>query len=112
MTAKVKEQQSETVQAKATKQPACKKPIREAVKRKPASKDRKRIKVPVRKQDIILKLLKRSKGVRMQDLQKATGWKAHSIRAALTGLRRKGVPVERQKGKDGVSRYSLAGEKE
>jgi len=34
----------------------------------------------------ILKLLRRPKGASIAQLQKATDWQAHNIRAALTGL--------------------------
>jgi len=43
----------------------------------------------------ILKLLGRPKGASIAQLQKATDWQAHSIRAALTGLRKKGHEIER-----------------
>jgi hypothetical protein len=57
----------------------------------------------------ILKLLRRPKGVSIAQLQKATDWQAHSIRAALTGLRKKGHEIERS-GKDrkGVAVYRMA----
>jgi len=43
----------------------------------------------------ILKLLQRPKGASIAQLQNATDWQAHSIRAALTGLRKKGHEIER-----------------
>jgi len=45
----------------------------------------------------------------MAQLQKATDWQAHSIRAALTGLRKKGHEIERS-GKDrkGGTVYRMA----
>ena len=57
----------------------------------------------------ILKLLGRPKGASIAQLQKATDWQAHSIRAALTGLRKKGHEIERS-GKDGkgVTVYRMA----
>ncbi len=57
----------------------------------------------------ILKLLRRPKGTSMAQLQKATDWQAHSIRAALTGLRKKGHEIERS-GKDrkGATVYRMA----
>jgi hypothetical protein len=87
-------------------------PVKVAPRQAFSSGARKPVKPSPKKPDIILKLVKRSKGARMQDLQKATGWQPHSIRAALTGLRKKGIQIERQKGKDGISRYSLAGDPE
>ncbi len=57
----------------------------------------------------ILKLLRRPKGTSIAQLQKATDWQAHSIRAALTGLRKKGHEIERG-GKDrkGATVYRIA----
>ena len=55
----------------------------------------------------ILKFLRRPKGASIAELQKATGWKAHSVRAALTGLRKKGHDVQRGKGTKGVTTYRL-----
>ena len=43
----------------------------------------------------ILKLLGRPKGASIAQLRKATDWQARSIRAALTGLRKKGHEIER-----------------
>jgi len=59
------------------------------------------------KQAKIEGLLRRSAGATIAQLTKATSWQAHSIRAALTGLRKKGHEVVRSKGKDGVTRYRL-----
>lgn len=56
----------------------------------------------------ILKLLRRPKGASIAQLQNATEWQAHSIRAAMTGLRKKGHEIERS-GKDrkGVTVYRM-----
>ncbi len=40
-------------------------------------------------------------------LQKVTGWQSHSIRAALTGLRRKGHAIERSKSTKGDTVYRI-----
>ena len=42
------------------------------------------------KTDAVLKLLGRQQGATVAQLQKATGWQPHSVRAALTGLRQEG----------------------
>lgn len=55
----------------------------------------------------ILKLLSRPKGASIMELQKAVGWKDHSIRAALTGLRKKGLDVQRDKNAKGVTVYRV-----
>ena len=62
------------------------------------------------KASTILDLLKRPKGATVADLQKATGWQEHSVRAALTGLRKKGNEVVRAKDDAGATRYRIAGE--
>ena len=61
--------------------------------------------------ETILKLLRRPSGVGIAQLQKATGWQTHSVRAALTGLRKKGHSIERGTDAKGVTRYRIAGER-
>ena len=61
--------------------------------------------------ETILKLLRRPNGAIITQLQKATGWKPHSVRATLTGLRKKGHNIERDKDTKGVTRYRIAGER-
>ncbi len=56
----------------------------------------------------ILKLLRRPKGASIAELKKAVGWKDHSIRAALTGLRKKGHDVQRDKNAKGVTVYRIS----
>ena len=111
MTAAKKERQAETVKAitdnTAETSQAMTRPAKAADKQAPPSRTRKPVKPSPKKPDIILKLVKRSNGARIQDLQKATGWQAHSIRAALTGLRKKGVLIERQKNASGETVYKL-----
>ncbi len=60
--------------------------------------------------ETILKLLRRPNGASIAQLQKAPGWKPHSVRAALTGLRKKGHEVTRGKGAKGVTVYAVAKE--
>ena len=45
----------------------------------------------------VVTLLKRQGGVTIDELAKATGWLPHTTRAALTGLRKRGVCIERIK---------------
>ena len=61
--------------------------------------------------ETILKQLRRPNGASIVQLQKATGWQPHSVRAALTGLRKKGHNIERDKDTKGVTRYRVAGER-
>ena len=59
---------------------------------------------PRGKAGTILALLSRPKGAGINELQKATGWRPHSIRAALTGLRKRGITITRSKD-DGITIY-------
>lgn len=65
--------------------------------------------VKTTKPDTILKLISRKSGATATQLQKATGWKPHSIRAALSGLRKKGVEIVRQKNASGETLYKATG---
>jgi hypothetical protein len=60
------------------------------------------------KRDAISGLLRRSEGANIDELIKATGWQAHSIRATLTGLRKAGHQIVRTKDGQGGSRYRIA----
>ena len=55
----------------------------------------------------VIRLLRRSSGATIAQLQKTTGWQPHSVRAALTGLRKKGHDVQRDKNAKGVSVYRI-----
>ena len=61
---------------------------------------------PKTKMAQILALLRRKRGASMRDLTVRTGWQVHSIRAALTGLRKCGAIIERQSEATG-SRYRI-----
>lgn len=43
----------------------------------------------------VQRLLGRKSGADIGALQKATGWQAHSVRAALSGLRKAGCQIEK-----------------
>ncbi len=58
----------------------------------------------------ILERLRRPRGASMAELRKAVGWQDHSIRAALTGLRKKGHEVIREKTDAGGTRYRVSAE--
>ncbi len=55
----------------------------------------------------ILDLVQRPTGASIAELTEATGWQPHSVRAALTGLRKKGREVVRTKDDQGVTRYFI-----
>ncbi len=59
------------------------------------------------KLETISKQLHRPAGVNIAQLQKVTGWQPHSIRASLTGLRRKGHAIERSKNAKGDTVYRI-----
>lgn len=56
---------------------------------------------------IVSKLLSRPRGASLGNISAATGWQAHSIRAFLTGLRKKGVNLEREQRRDGATGYRI-----
>ena len=58
------------------------------------------------KRALILSLMGRDSGATLDELIAATGWLPHTTRAALTGLRKNGVQLERVK-RGGVSNYQV-----
>lgn len=60
------------------------------------------------KKATILALLQRPTGAAIGALTEATGWQGHSVRAALTGLRKEGKELVRVKDQGGVTHYRLA----
>jgi hypothetical protein len=58
----------------------------------------------------VIALLRRPKGASIEDLCKATGWQAHSVRGALSGAIKKklGLTVESKK-MDGARVYRVTG---
>jgi hypothetical protein len=62
------------------------------------------------KKAAVIALLAHPDGASLNDLMAATGWQAHSVRAALTGLRKEGHAITRQKNNGGDTCYRLDGE--
>ena len=60
------------------------------------------------KQALMVALLSKESGASLQDLMTATGWLHHTTRAALTGLRKRGFPVERHPVEGGGFVYQIA----
>lgn len=56
----------------------------------------------------VYKLLSRTKGATSQELIAATGWQPHSMRAFLSGVRKRGGTLVREERKDGEQAYRLA----
>ena len=57
----------------------------------------------------VIDLLQRSDGPTILQLTEATGWLPHTTRAALTGLRKRGYAVVRERVDGGDSIYRIAG---
>ncbi|MBZ0227875.1 MAG: DUF3489 domain-containing protein [Bauldia sp.] len=77
--------------------------------KKPAGVERKRRDGAARpnKLDLMVKMLRRPKGVSLTELTAATGWQPHSVRGALAGsLKKKGHAVVSDK-TSGERRYRI-----
>lgn len=64
---------------------------------------------PGSKQALLVKLLSRKGGASLDELTAATNWLPHTTRAALTGLRKRGIGVVRER-IDGATRYRMVAE--
>ncbi|AZI36365.1 hypothetical protein NT2_12_00940 [Caenibius tardaugens NBRC 16725] len=67
---------------------------------------------PRTKSQLIERLLAGRGGATLAELMEPTGWQAHTCRAFLSGLRKKGRALVRDKRDDGTSFYRLDGEQE
>jgi hypothetical protein len=56
---------------------------------------------------IVTKLLRRGKGATLAELQDATAWQRHSVRAVLSGLRKKGQVLVKEQRKSGDTAYRM-----
>jgi len=61
---------------------------------------------------LVRELLERPGGAALDELCKATGWQAHTVRAALSGLRKTGCVIHRETDDAGTSLYRITGSKE
>lgn len=57
---------------------------------------------------MVIDLLRRPEGATLSEIGSATEWLPHSIRAALTSLRKKGHAIEKSK-RDDVTCYRIDG---
>ncbi len=64
-------------------------------------------KAPATKTATVCKLLGRPRGATVPEIMAATEWQNHSVRAFLTGLRRKGRVLVREERSSGVHAYRL-----
>ena len=62
---------------------------------------------PATKSDTVIKLLLRGKGATPTELIAATDWQPHSLRAFLSGLRKKGRVIVREARKGGGFAYRI-----
>jgi len=59
------------------------------------------------KASMVEALLARKEGAALKAMREVTGWQAHTCRAFLTGLRKKGMEVARDKDAAGTTIYRL-----
>ncbi|WP_244858192.1 DUF3489 domain-containing protein [Sphingopyxis granuli] len=78
------------------------KPTAGAKAEKPAKKERGPSKIAA-----VITLLEREQGATLAQMVEATGWLPHTTRAALTGLKKKGHTVTKDK-RDDVTCYRIA----
>ena len=55
------------------------------------------------KRDQLIQLLQQPEGATLAELTAALGWLPHTVRSAITGLKKSGHAVERIKGEEGSS---------
>src|SRR5262249_30201248 len=62
------------------------------------------------KQAKVIELLRRPQGASLSEMQKATGWQAHSVRGALSGTLKKklGLSITSERTDSGERRYRIA----
>ena len=58
----------------------------------------------------VIKLLSRERGATIAEIVKSTGWKEHSVRAFLTGVRKSATLVKEQRS-DGETAYRISAAK-
>lgn len=59
------------------------------------------------KSEIVKQLLSRKNGATAAEISTATAWQPHSVRAYLSGLRKKGSVLAREERRDGSKAYRL-----
>ncbi len=65
---------------------------------------------PVRartKHATLVDMLKKPNGASIAQMGAKTGWQPHSVRAALTGLRKRGLAINRERSDAGVTVYRI-----
>ncbi|WP_379554573.1 DUF3489 domain-containing protein [Qipengyuania sp. DGS5-3] len=59
------------------------------------------------KSAMIARMLNRAKGATLTEIQRATGWKPHSCRAFLSGVRKQGSVLVKEVRPDGSITYKI-----
>ena len=59
------------------------------------------------KSEAVKRLLSRRKGATVDEIRAATAWQPHSVRAHLSGLRKRGSNITRDERRDGSKAYRL-----
>ena len=59
------------------------------------------------KSDTVKRLLSRRTGATTEEMIAATNWQPHSVRAFLSGLRKKGTTIVREERKNGAQAYRI-----
>jgi DNA-binding IclR family transcriptional regulator len=73
---------------------------------KPAGKVRTQVRTGT-KQAALIAMMQKPRGATLADMEAKTSWQPHSIRAALTGLRKRGLAVTRGENNAGVTIYRI-----
>jgi hypothetical protein len=63
----------------------------------------------VTKIELVAKLVGRKSGATVEQIQTLTGWQPHSIRAAISGLRKRGSKITLSETRNGTSAYKAQG---
>ena len=82
-------------------------PARKAPKGIKAKAKRVRQAASPTKSDLVISLLSRPNGAHVSELLSATGWQLHSLRAFISGLRKRGHAISRSK-ENGEARYVIS----
>ena len=61
---------------------------------------------------IVKRMLNRAKGATLAEIEKTTGWKPHSCRAFLSGVRKTGAALAKEERPDGKTAYRITAEAE
>ncbi len=62
---------------------------------------------PQSKSSAVIKILSRARGATVAEMQAATSWQPHSVRAYLSGLRKAGRALSKEERKSGETSYRL-----